>query len=248
MTTALVRYRCDGPVATITMDDGKANVLSPAMLAELNAALDRALTNDAVVVLTGRPGIFSAGFDLSVLQRGGSDAAAMVRTGFETAERLLSFRTPVVVACSGHAVAMGVFLLLAADYRIGAEGAFTIAANEVAIGLAMPRAAVEILRQRLAPAYFHRAVALAEAFDPDTAVPAGLLDRVVHRDELLAVAHELARHFGELDLPAHQTSKLRARASALTALRNAIVADAAELRGRPAPSRPAVRPVRDAVL
>jgi enoyl-CoA hydratase len=218
------------------MDDGKANVLSSAMLAELNAALDRALAHDSVVVLTGRPGIFSAGFDLTVLQRGGSEAAAMVLAGFATAERLLSFPTPVVAACGGHAVAMGVFLLLAADYRIGTQGVFTIAANEVAIGLAMPRAAVEIMRQRVTPSCFHRAVALAEAFDPDTAVQAGLLDRVVHRDELLAVAHDMAHTFGELDLPAHQTSKLRARASALSALRVAILADAAELHGRPAPA------------
>jgi len=243
--TALVHYRCDGPVATITMDDGKANVLSPTMLAELNAALDRALANDAVVVLTGRPGVFSAGFDLIVLRRGGSEAAAMVRSGFETAERLLSFPTPVVVACGGHAVAMGVFLLLAGDYRIGAQGTFKITANEVAIGLTMPRAAVEILRQRLTPSCFHRAVALAETFDQENAVEAGMLDRVVHRDELLAVAHELAGSFAELDLPAHRTSKLRARASSLAALHDAILADAAELCGRRAP---AVRPTRGAVL
>src|SRR5215472_1534143 len=116
---SLVRYEFSQSVATVTMDDGKVNVLSVEMLDQLNGALDRALDDDAVVVLTGRDGVFSAGFDLAVLRAGGPAAAQMLLAGFELAERLLQFPRPVVVACSGHAVAMGVFLLLSGDYRIG---------------------------------------------------------------------------------------------------------------------------------
>jgi len=175
----LVSYQLEGSIATITMDDGKVNALSVQMLTELGAALDRATADRAVVVLTGRDGLFSAGFDLAVLRGGGSDASGMLRAGFELAERLLSFPTPVLIACTGHAVAMGVFLLLSGDYRVGAAGPYKITANEVAIGLTMPRAAVEICRQRLTPAHFNRAVVLAEVFSPDDAVAAGFLDRVV---------------------------------------------------------------------
>src|SRR5262250_1341187 len=164
-----VRYELEDSIATITMDDGKVNAMSLGMIAELNAALDRAQADRAVVVLVGRPGVFSAGFDLPVLRSGGADAVAMVRGGFELAERVLAFPMPVVVACTGHAVAMGVFLLLSGDYRLGAAGPYKITANEVAIGVAMPRAAVEILRQRLAPAYFNRAVTIAEPFAPENA-------------------------------------------------------------------------------
>jgi enoyl-CoA hydratase len=122
----LVAYRLDDSIATITMDDGKVNVLSPMMLAELNVALDRALADRAVVVLTGREGIFSAGFDLSVLRSGGPETPAMLGAGFLLAERILSFPTPVIIACNGHAIAMGVFLLLSGDYRFGAAGAHKI--------------------------------------------------------------------------------------------------------------------------
>ena len=111
----LVSYRLEAGVAIVTMDDGKVNALSPAMLRELNAALDRAAEDRAVVLLTGRPGVFSAGFDLNVLRGGGPDAAEMVRAGFETAYRVLSFPLPVVMACTGHAVAMGLFLLESGD-------------------------------------------------------------------------------------------------------------------------------------
>ena len=134
----MVSYHCDDAIATITIDDGKVNALSLAVLAELNAALDQAERDGAVVILAGRDGVFSAGFDLPVLRGGGPDARAMLRAGFELAARLLAFPRPVVIACTGHAVAMGVFLLLCGDYRVGATGPYKITANEVAIGLTMP--------------------------------------------------------------------------------------------------------------
>jgi enoyl-CoA hydratase len=221
-----VAYKLEGAVATIVMDDGKVNALSLDMLTQVGAALDRAENDRAVVVLYGREGVFSAGFDLAVLRGGGPDTVAMLRAGFELAHRILSFPTPVLIACTGHAVAMGVFLLLSGDYRIGvAGGAHKITANEVAIGLTMPRAAVEICRQRLTPAHFNRAVILAEPFMPDTAVDAGFLDRVVPAADLLDVAHSTAAQLARLDLDAHAATKLRARDSALKALRAAIEAD-----------------------
>ncbi len=229
----LVTYRLEGSIATITMDDGKANVLSPAMLAELGVALDRAEADRAVVVLTGRAGMFSAGFDLAVLRAGGPDAPAMVRSGFELSERILSFPMPVVMACSGHVVAMGVFLLLSGDYRVGAVGPFKIIANEVALGLTMPWTAIEICRQRLAPAHFNRAVILAEQYAADdVAVIAGFLDRLVPVDELHDVARSTAESLAALDLDAHAASKLRARDQALQAIRAAIETDDAALRSR----------------
>jgi enoyl-CoA hydratase len=221
----LVTYRLDHSVATITMDDGKVNVLSPAMLEELGSALDRAVADRVVVVLTGREGIFSAGFDLATLRAGGSEAVAMLRAGFELAQRLLSFPTPVVIACPGHAIAMAVFLLLSGDYRIGASGPYRITANEVALGMTMPRSAIEICRQRLAPAHFNRAVVLAEVYAPDDAVGAGFLDRVVPAAELHDAARSTAVELAKLDMDAHAATKLRARDHALQAMREAMEAD-----------------------
>lgn len=227
-----VTYELKESIATIVMDDGKVNALSLDMLKQLDAAFDQAERDRAVVVLAGRDGVFSAGFDLAVLRAGGSDAGAMLRAGFELAYRMLSFPTPVLIACTGHAVAMGVFLLLSGDYRIGvAGGAHKINANEVAIGLTLPRAAVEICRQRLTPAHFNRAVLLAEPFTPDTAVGAGFLDRLVPAADLLDIARSTAAQLARLDLGAHAATKLRARGSALKALRAAIDEDDADFRG-----------------
>ena len=226
----MVSYHCDGTIATITIDDGKVNVLSLAALAELDSALDRAEHDGAVVILAGRDGVFSAGFDLPVLRDGGEGARAMLRAGFELAARLLAFPGPVVIACTGHAVAMGVFLLLCGDYRVGVTGPYKITANEVAIGLTMPRAAVEICRQRLTPAHFNRAVILAETFTPDDAVAAGFLDRTAGASRVHDIAHDVATRLATLDRPAHEATKRRARAGALSAIRSAIDADMAAYR------------------
>jgi enoyl-CoA hydratase/carnithine racemase len=223
----MISYRLDDAIATITIDDGKVNVLSLPVLAEVNAALDRAEQDQAVVVLAGREGVFSAGFDLPVLRAGGPDALALLRAGFETAARLLAFPRPVVIACTGHAVAMGVFLLLCGDFRVGAAGPFKITANEVAIGLTMPRAAVEICRQRLTPAHFNRAVIIAETFSPADAVAAGFLDQTAEASEVHEAARQVAVRLAALDRSAHAATKRRARGRALDAIRFAIDADMA---------------------
>jgi enoyl-CoA hydratase len=225
-----VSYRCTGSVGHIAMDDGKVNVLSPSMLAELGGAMDQAERDEAAVVLTGKPGLFSAGFDLGVLKGGGEDALAMLKDGFLLGERILSFPYPVVVACSGHAVAMALFLVLCADYRIGVTGEARLTANEVAIGLPMPRAAIEICRQRLTPAAFTRVVILAEPFSGEQAVAAGLLDALVDPSALDGRADEVATALRGLDMAAHRSTKLRARAKVLEALHAAIEQDDADLR------------------
>ena len=221
----LVTYTLQGPVATIAMDDGKVNALSVPMLAALDRALDRAEADGAVVVVTGRPGVFSAGFDLGTLRAGGDDALTMLRVGFELALRLLGFPRPVVVACPGHAIAMGLFLAQASDYRLGTDGPFRITANEVAIGLVFPKPAVEICRLRLNPSAFSRTVLLAEVFDPAAAAAACLLDRVVPAEQLSAEATATATGLAALNMEAHAMTKVRARASALEAIRAGIDAD-----------------------
>jgi enoyl-CoA hydratase len=221
----LVTYRQDGSLAFISMDDGKVNALSLAMLSELNSALDRAEEGSSVVVMTGRPGVFSAGFDLNVLTTGHPDAPDMLKAGFSLAERMLSFPTPIVIACTGHALAMGAFLLLSGDFRIGVAGQHRIGANEVAIGLTMPETAIEICRQRLTPSYFSRAVNNAEIFPPDEAMAAGFFDSVVDASDLEGEAQRAATGLASLNMAAHAATKLRSRSPALVAIRAAIDID-----------------------
>jgi enoyl-CoA hydratase len=221
----IVSYDFSNGVSTIRMDDGKVNCLSPKMLSALNAAFDKAESDKGIVVLLGREGRFSAGFDLTVFERGGDELIGMLRAGARLAERMLSFPVPVVIACTGHALAMGAFLLLSGDMRIGADGPFKIGLNEVAIGMTVPLFGIEIARQRLAPAHFSRALLTAEIYSPEGAVSAGFLDRVVPVADLVTVARETAVAFTRLDMTAHRATKQRVRDAAMAALRAAIIAD-----------------------
>jgi enoyl-CoA hydratase len=234
----LASYELDGAVATITMDDGKVNAFSIAMLQAIHAAFDRAEQDGAVVVLTGRAGYFSAGFDLKVFAAGEPDPVVeMLRLGATLAERILAFPRPVLAACNGHAVAAGSFVLLAADLRIGTAGQFRIGLNEVKIGLTMPWFAVELARQRLQPAAFSRALINATMYGPDEAAAAGFLDRVVGAEELRVASLTEAAQLAELDAAAHAATKLRVREGAIAAVRAAIERELSVegLRGASAP-------------
>ena len=226
-----VTYELDDGIATITLDDGKANAVTMALIGEISAALDQAEADGAVVVLAGRPGRFSGGFHLPTLTAFTEESADLLRAGCDLAHRLLSFPRPVVVACTGHAIAMGAFLLLSGDHRIGiSDGGHKIGATEVAIGMAMPWAAVELLRQRLTRAHFERATLLAEVFDADGAVAAGFLDEAVPGDQLHHRAREVAARLATLDAKAHHVTKQRARATMLEALAAATQRDDDEFR------------------
>ena len=225
MASSLVTLEFDRSVATLTMDDGKRNALSPAMFDEIYAALERVEAEGAAVVITGREGVLSAGFDLKVMKSGGVQALKMLRAGYALTARLLSFPRPVVIASPGHAYAMGAFLLLSGDYRLGVPGPYTYVANEVAIGIPMPRVACEVLRLRLNPAARERAVALSEEFSPEQALQVGFIDALVSADQLLGAARQKATALLELDLEAHALSKRRLRADTLRSIRRAIPLD-----------------------
>ena len=222
----LLDYQFSDGIATITLDDGKVNVLGLAMQAAIGDAIDRAVGDEAAIVLTGREGVFSAGFDLATIREGGPASKAMVIGGLKLAERILTYPRPVVVGCSGHAIAMGTFLLLSGDYRIGPDSdSYKWVANEVAIGLTMPRAAIEILRMRLPPAALDRAVNLSLPFGPADALASGYFDQLVPLEDVVETATALAATALSLDPRAHAASKLRTRAPALAALARAIQED-----------------------
>jgi len=215
-----------GPISKIIMDDGKVNVMSVSMLEALHAAFDEAERDGTIVILTARGKAFSAGFDLKVLANGSAgEVYRMLKAGAELALRILSFPTPVVAACNGHAYPMGAFLILSADLRIAAEGSYQIGMNEVAIGLAVPRFGIEVARQRLTPAYFSRAVMTGEMFAPTEALTAGFFDRLVPASNLEAAADQAAEALTRINLPAHAATKSQARGQAIKAIRAIIDAD-----------------------
>ncbi|MEQ9546951.1 MAG: crotonase/enoyl-CoA hydratase family protein [Marinobacter sp.] len=227
--TDLVSYELNDGIATITIANGKANVLSHEVFEGLNSALDQAEQDKAVVILTGQPGVFSAGYDLKEMQKGPKEAGALVKVGSTLTRRLAAFPLPVIGACSGHAIAKGAFILLSVDHRIGVEGPFKLGLNEVAIGMTMHHAGIEIARHRLAPAHFYRSVVNAEIYNPEGAVDAGFLDEVVPQDALLERAGALATQFKQLNMRAHRETKVKAKADYLSLLDRCIQQDAESL-------------------
>jgi enoyl-CoA hydratase len=192
-TSQPVRYSLDDQVAVLHVDDGKANALSHQMIAAINAQLDQAEANGArAVVIVGRPGRFCAGFDLATMRAGPGEARDLLRVGAELALRIYTFPAPVVLAVTGHALAMGAILLMASDVRVGAAGDFKIGLNEVRIGMPVPRFATELADDRLSRRHLDHAVNLATIYDPETALDVGFLDVVVDAGAVEEVARERA--------------------------------------------------------
>jgi enoyl-CoA hydratase len=220
-----VQYEETDGIGTITIVNGKANALSHDVFSALNAALDRAEQDKAVVILTGQPGIFSGGYDLKEMQKGQKQALALVTIGSTFTRRLSAFPLPVIGACNGHAIAKGAFIMLSVDYRIGVAGNSKIGLNEVAIGMTMHHVGIEIARHRLAPAHFYRSVVNAEIYGPEAAVQAGYLDEIVAPERLMERAMEVAQQFQKLNMRAHSQTKVKAKAEYLELLDRCIQQD-----------------------
>jgi enoyl-CoA hydratase len=222
--TARVSWEVRDRVANINLDDGKVNVMSTAMLGEIAEAFDRVEGNaDVVVLRSGRPAIFSAGFDLKVFAAGDARRSLeMVQAGAELALRVMSFSSPTIGVMEGHAFPMGTFLLLACDFRLGARGPHRMGLNEVAIGIAPPSFAIELARSRLHPPRLSRTATLGEMYEPDEALTAGFLDRVVAPELIDLTLAEITTALRSIHRPSHATAKKRLRQSTMEAMRAAI--------------------------
>ncbi len=225
----LISYQLEDGIATLTLSNGKVNAISPDVIDAFNAALDRAEQDKAIVIITGQPGILSGGYDLKVMTSGPQNAVKLVAAGSTLARRMLAHPFPIIVACGGHAVAKGAFILLSADYRIGVEGAFSIGLNEVQIGMTMHHVGIELARDRLRKSAFHRSVINGEMFDPQSAVDAGFLDKVVPAEQLLASAQAVAQQMKKINMTAHKNTKLKVRKALLETLDKAIEMDQQQL-------------------
>lgn len=221
----LVTYHLHDGIASVKLANGKVNALSPDVIVGLNRALDQSEQDKAVVILTGQPGILSGGYDLKVMTSSPQAALDLVAAGSTLTRRMLAHPFPIIVACPGHAVAKGAFLLLSGDYRIGVEGPFSIGLNEVKIGMTMHQVGIAIARDRLTTPAFQRSVINAEMFNPQGALAAGFFDRVVAPEELLPVANEVAQQFKDLNMAAHRKTKLKVRKLLLETLDAAIEID-----------------------
>jgi enoyl-CoA hydratase len=207
-------------IALIKMDDGKANAINFEMLAALGAALDKAEKEAKAIVLAGREGRFSGGFDLKAFASLGADGVyKLLDGGAELLLRLYGGPLPVVAACTGHAIAMGTFILHACDTRIGAAGDYKIGANEAVTGMNLPIFAMELSRDRLSPRHLTRATVQGFIYDPAGAVEAGYLDMAVAPDQVEATALATAAQLAMLPAASYAWNKNAMRKSTLDRIR-----------------------------
>tara|TARA_B110000495_G_C22923442_1_gene539569 strand:- start:313 stop:1002 length:690 start_codon:yes stop_codon:yes gene_type:complete len=208
MTDQLATLTSEGDVSIITLNDGKANVFSPEMSKTISSLLDEVPDDKGSLVITGRPGIFSAGFDLKIISSGDASAvSSMIKTGFTLLARVYNFPRPVIAACSGHGVALGAFLLCCADYRIGAKGQFIVQANETRNNMSIPTPILEISKTRILKTHWYRAILNAEAYPIEKAIEPGYLDEVVEAESLMTRAMEVANDLATLGHPHYKITK-----------------------------------------
>ena len=206
--TELATLEKEGDVSVITLDDGKVNVFSPAMIEQLNALLDQVPKDSGSLLIQGKEGMFSAGFDLKVMQGGDTQKKKkMASGGFRLLARVFGFPRPVVAACSGHAIALGAFLLCCADYRVGVKGEFIVQANETRNNMSIPTPILEISKSRISKAHWYRAILNAEAYNIEDSIEAGYLDEVVEAGNLLNRAMEVASDLATLGHPHYKITK-----------------------------------------
>ena len=194
--------------AWISIDDGKVNAMSLELLHEIADRIDEGASSARSIVIAGRPGILSAGFDLSTLKSGPEAARALLDAGVSLILQMLESPVPILVACTGHAYPMGAFLLLASDVRVGTEGNWKIGLNEVEIGITVPRFALALAKYRLTPSAYAR-IRTAGMFAPHDAVTAGYLDEVLTTSTLRNRCSALATQMNQLDSVAYQATKAR---------------------------------------
>lgn len=211
MSERALSYELDGKVAVLSIDDGRANAVGHDLIDDINAALDRAEKEARAVLIIGRPGRFSAGFDLSVMTGSVDGMQNLVKAGAEMLVRLYMHPQPVVAACTGHALAAGALMLLASDTRIGVKGDFKVGLNEVAIGMGLPIFGVELARDRLSKRHLTAAVSQGTVYSPDEACDVGYLDRVVGEDDLIETARQESQRLAGLTTGAVALTKITLR-------------------------------------
>ncbi|GMN01477.1 crotonase/enoyl-CoA hydratase family protein [Erythrobacter sp. MTPC3] len=190
----------------VTMDDGKVNALNKEKLDALTGALAQCAEGQAPVVIRGRKGIFSAGFDLKGFGAGPETATAQLQAGKDAILAILRHPAPVITVCEGHAYPMGAFLMLAADNAIGTEGEFVTGMNESAIGMALPIYPMILGADRLTPAG-RKAVSTSKMFSPHAAREVGYFDTVVAPGDVENTLTQTIGHMKTLNAGAFNANK-----------------------------------------
>jgi len=222
-----------GCVRWLILDRPPANAIDETLLDDLFAAVERARCDDAVraVVLTGAGAFFSGGFDLSASRREGAVIAVMNDLYRGAHRALLALPKPTIARVAGHAIAGGLVLALACDYRLGLEADWKLGLNEVAIGASYPKAAIEIVKLRLSHARAAELTLGAALYPASQAVRLGVVEELLPAAEFDAIVARRAARLAAFPREAYAHTKAALLAEALARIdahtREQVLADAA---------------------
>lgn len=203
-------------IATIKLDDGRANAIDPTWLDDFLNKFTEAERGAKAIIIAGREGVFSGGFNLKWMPTAtAEELGGLLETANKLVIRVYGSERPVVAACTGHAIAMGLFLLLCCDTRIGAQGEFKFGANETMNGMNLPVFAREMMLARFDPRKLTLLGIQSYMFGPEEAVEFGALDQIVPADQVLDSAHAAARMLAQLPGGAHGVNKQALRKATL---------------------------------
>ena len=223
MSDKLANLISEDDISIIKLDDGKANVFSPKMIQDVSECLDKVPTESGALIITGREGMFSAGFDLKIISAGDIQATMdMSLSGFKLLSRIFSFPRPILAACSGHGIALGTFLLCCCDYRVGVKGDFMIGANEMRTNMVIPIPILELISHRVSASHKYRAILGAEMYSIESGLEAGLIDEIVDPENLMETAMLKAKDLATMGHPSYTLTKELLIREPLQKINNAI--------------------------
>jgi len=212
MTDPIATLSKENDISIIKLDDGKANAFSYDMLSQVNELLKKVPRDSGALVITGREGLFSGGFDLKTLATGDIEKITkMVQLGYRLLLELFSFDRPIVAAVSGHSIALGLFVTCSADYRIAIDGKYVCQANEVRNNMDIPTQILEIIRARVNKKYFYSAVYHSDAYSVQDSIEVGYIDEVVSEDQFMKRVMEKAKELATLPHPFYANTKKTAQ-------------------------------------
>jgi len=211
-----MQYKLENNIAVLNFDDGKVNVVGHQFLDDITEGLDKAKQEASAVIISGRSGIFSAGFDLKEIKKGPEEAKALVMRGEKLLTKLFSHPQPTIAVCDGHAAGMGAFLLLASDTRIGSASDYKVNLPETSIGMPFTNTLKALIHSRVAIRYQTMTMIQSMSLTPDMAVSAGFLDLVVSQEELQAHAMGYAQGLAKLPAKYYEINKLDLRSHTLS--------------------------------
>jgi enoyl-CoA hydratase len=216
----------DDGVLTLTLDDGARNALNPDAFDAIADGFRSAGDDVTAIVLTGRPGVMTAGLDVKYMAAAGRDGVRdlLVRFG-RTWMQVWTEPRPTVLAATGHCLAAGTMLAMACDHAVAAQGEWAWGLTETQIDFELPEFGLALARANVRTDRFEDLLLPGRRVTPVEAVECGYADELAPGDDVLTRAQEVARELATLPQRAYAGTKRRLRQAVADAVLAGLEAD-----------------------